>query len=622
MKARLLWAIAAITLLSALALNAQRAIILTQPSGADLRVGQRRMTLSGGAAATPLPTPVIEWAFNEGSGQQVLNQQGPLVASTNLMGVSNEISTDTMYGWTGGGGTFTNRFAADPDGNMTATRYAGNNVGDWIGKQWGQSFATWGPSTGTVTMSVWAKSNTGVSQTMKMWPYPDGPGGTQTAGMTVTTAWQRFSTSWTAVHGHDMYSIFFYPTAAYDILLANPEIVTGATPSPTFVSDYHWDTTLGTLGDVDLNDPAWAANAGLRFTALRQRLTGIGTQTLNHFTVYWVGKAEINPETSPEQGYEYVITDPWANSLFHLGLGGQDSFTFNGTTRQQRNDIITPNDGKWHVWTWLYDGTTMRYFCDEFEFEPTTASLSSITVKKMTVGEAVGDGQAYGYLGYLGYVRMFDTAQDSATRTLELADLRAKLNARSASPALATPTSSVVFAGTSITGGNGSTYDVGFPFKSVRASTKKPQGRRYWQGGASISTIAGFTVDTNLVVGSTNILVVEAGANDCCTQPTFVTALKAYVAARRAAGWKVIVATILPRSDVSNFNTFRNGVNTTIKSDSSWYDGLADIASDSNMGPDGASDNTTYYADGVHPTALGYTTLAAYYTTAINLLTP
>lgn len=149
-------------------------------------------------------------------------------------------------------------------------------------------------------------------------------------------------------------------------------------------------------------------------------------------------------------------------------------------------------------------------------------------------------------------------------------------------------------------------------------------------------TAAASSLDALLTTPSqptqTNILSVEIGANDLGNNISFggnpngfTTALATYLDARRAAGWKVVIHTILSRSDGTNstlFNPDRATANTTIRT---WLgthaDAIADVAADATIGPDGVSDNLTYYnADKVHPIDAAYAIWEPITRAAVNSL--
>lgn len=113
-----------------------------------------------------------------------------------------------------------------------------------------------------------------------------------------------------------------------------------------------------------------------------------------------------------------------------------------------------------------------------------------------------------------------------------------------------------------------------------------------------------------------NVLSVLIGHNDITnsypiggSRAGFLAALATYLDARRTAGMKVVICTLLP-STIVGFNTERNACNAVI---SGWVgshcDALCDFGADATMGPDAAASNTSLYVDGTHPTAVGCTNL-------------
>lgn len=138
-------------------------------------------------------------------------------------------------------------------------------------------------------------------------------------------------------------------------------------------------------------------------------------------------------------------------------------------------------------------------------------------------------------------------------------------------------------------------------------------------------------VDTKIVKrGSLNIVVVWAGTNDLgagtSAAQTWIN-LQTIGAARRAAGADLIlIATTLSRThagDVASYNVQRNILNGLIRNGwTSTFDGIVDIASDPNMGYDGAETNGTYFQsiDLIHITATGAGVFAAMVQAAIQQL--
>jgi|GEM_PF-6668968 len=116
-------------------------------------------------------------------------------------------------------------------------------------------------------------------------------------------------------------------------------------------------------------------------------------------------------------------------------------------------------------------------------------------------------------------------------------------------------------------------------------------------------------------------LVVFGGTNDVCqynlTVASTFNALQQYIRKAKQTWQKVFVATMLDRA---NCATVKNQYNALIRNgwQASGADSLIDLASDPHLGCDGCNTNATYFADGIHPTDLGYQLIGAYMSNAIN----
>lgn len=106
-------------------------------------------------------------------------------------------------------------------------------------------------------------------------------------------------------------------------------------------------------------------------------------------------------------------------------------------------------------------------------------------------------------------------------------------------------------------------------------------------------------------------------------------AIKAYCLARKAAGWKVIVLTILPRRDAAwtngqaaDFEATRFLANALIRTHWAEYaDALVDVAADPNFTKENAYNNATYYqSNKIYLTRAGYKLIANQVQTAIIFL--
>lgn len=122
-----------------------------------------------------------------------------------------------------------------------------------------------------------------------------------------------------------------------------------------------------------------------------------------------------------------------------------------------------------------------------------------------------------------------------------------------------------------------------------------------------------------------NIVIFWEGTNDISilgkTDVQAYANIKSYCQARKAAGWRVIVATIMPRNGGgANHETYRTSVNTSIRTNAiseGWADAVADVGGDASLQN---PSNTTYFRDGLHLTQAGQLIALEYFKAAIESL--
>ena len=110
-----------------------------------------------------------------------------------------------------------------------------------------------------------------------------------------------------------------------------------------------------------------------------------------------------------------------------------------------------------------------------------------------------------------------------------------------------------------------------------------------------------------------NILVLWAGVNDAVdngrSASQIYTDLSSTIAAAAGAGFLTVLCTELPSTTVAaagaGWNATRATLNTAIRGNAAGADVIADLAANTTIGDDTDSDNTTYYADKLHPTGEG-----------------
>lgn len=171
-----------------------------------------------------------------------------------------------------------------------------------------------------------------------------------------------------------------------------------------------------------------------------------------------------------------------------------------------------------------------------------------------------------------------------------------------------------------------------YPTMAVVALGRGPvavYGRNYAVTGSSTASLTARAAvfDADLFIpGKTNWAAIWAGTNDLVYGVTAVqteTNIQTYCLARQAAGWKVAMFTLLPRSDAAapgDFETSRQTVNTWIRANwASFADLLVDVAADVRIGDAGDELDLTYYAaDQVHLNNTGRAVVAGILTTALQ----
>jgi len=179
----------------------------------------------------------------------------------------------------------------------------------------------------------------------------------------------------------------------------------------------------------------------------------------------------------------------------------------------------------------------------------------------------------------------------------------------------------VFFDGNSLTVGSGSTGGFDYPNRVMA----RIGGGWWWRNVAVSGTRtpdldgrAPTAIDARWDAGSAPHVVViweitndlKLGASRAAAYQNIVT----YCRRRKAAGWKVIVLTVLPRTQVglpATFEADRQAINAELRQHWRDYaDALVDVGANPTLGPDGSQANLTYYWDGIHLTDAGYAVVA------------
>ena len=198
----------------------------------------------------------------------------------------------------------------------------------------------------------------------------------------------------------------------------------------------------------------------------------------------------------------------------------------------------------------------------------------------------------------------------------------------------------LVFAGNSIVAGQGVTLGI-TDFTSIAKaalddpdSWKAPNVRAYNVGVGGQTTAQMLTADRTSVdrklseYHPANVVILFEGTNDlyygASAATTLANLLAEYQNVKNACPGVIVgVGSILPRSQGATpgtFNADRATVNAGLAS--AIGSDVVDFAADATMGPDGASDNATYYQDGTHPTVAGHAILGQIAADWINAQSP
>ncbi|HUB83231.1 MAG TPA: GDSL-type esterase/lipase family protein [Bryobacteraceae bacterium] len=577
--------------------------------------GQSSGTSQAGGTSAGLPQAnlVAEYTLAEGTGAYSYNYAFATPPSNNLAGPSEQqFSTDL---WVHAATSLTDGYSANPNGDWIASRLQATASGGYLAALTGVNYI----SGQQYTLSIYAASNTGAAQTVRM-----GDNNVNySANMVVpASGWTRLAYTFTA-SGTGNYVLPIVQDAAndpLDISIWGVQLELG--PHPTTYVPQAYTMVNGGGAQRAASQCTWIA-AGIDCTANSgaSYMTAVGWQPIDLFrgTMYAAVKWTGTPVLA---GYAPIFSDNYNDP--HLYLAGIDSglpfprFRFGSLTAYAYATNL--NDGNWHIVAGQFDGVNMNLFLDGAQVATYNAGPASpIQVYQLFLSNFAD--AAY-WPGQIGYAALYSVAHTGSQITANMAAIRSIMASRGVTiPAMS---QFLAFEGDSITD----------PTTGVAAASKYyyvaqsgmspfPQGGNDAVSGSSIATVSSrsTTIDSWFApITGTKVLFLLVGANDMGDGAAAFTAnLKSYCLARKAAspGLKIVLATLLPQT-VSGFNTFRDSVNASIHADNSYYDALADFAADATMGCDACAANAAYYPDGEHPSAGGHAILGLIARTAIQ----
>lgn len=572
--------------------------------------------------ANELPPPIIPpipnmplgavgmWYADEYSATprpHVPNAMTASPVSANIYANSRRVFNNSEF-WNKGGMTIVDYAATAPDGSNDASTASG--TGGWfIGSGTNRSIPA-----GTYTVAVSAKRNAGTDQ---QFCFSQDNTATRSPVKVATSTWQRFSYTFTRASSLAINIILLCSidgSTAANLQICDFELFAGSADlGPVILAGhlYLGDTAFDTRpsysgGVIDLSTGGWGQVqfANNISTALCTTMALISKTAAGSSYQAWLSKVQNYGEFT-------AASDIGLSPYF--GIGAIRSFNGPGLWQLLGQG--------YHLLTHRYNGVTGELWLDDLKLFTYTGTVPTIMIKDFLCGSVSSPALNSGFK--LSSMALYERALSDK----EIRDSYQSLRDRALDSGIATASGYRVFCaeGDSITEAGGSA-----PYLFGPNASPPILGNNFAISGSSIANLnsrapmVDAVIPASPLAGQKFVLHVLLGANDLgggggtgLVAP-FLTNLAAYLDARRAAGWKIVLGTILPGTG-SGFNTNRNLANPTLRT---WLgvhcDAIADFAADPTIGTDAAASNTTYYSDGQHPAAPCYVIMEPILRAAVN----
>lgn len=578
-----------------------------------------RFSISGAATAAFDAAALVAGAigfwpmdtYTTSPRKAVPNAMSAVPVSANLFAGSRRVFNTAIGLWNNSSTTVADNAVNDPLGAQEAS--TSNGTGNWYISQ---NDATLVPA-GTYTVAVNAKSNTGANQQFCF----SGDGATTRSPVkTATTSWQRFSYTFTASGGQQVAQVMLLSidgVTAANLQIVDLELYSGSSDlGPQTLAGHLYSGISGFNSTESYSGGYWSPSTGLGAIQFPS------AQTLTAFTAMTVCS-----KVASGSSYQSFLSKIQSYTAFSamMELTGAPAYNAGFNLNQLTSGLWRTLSVGAHVVGLRYDGTTVSFWLDDVILYQATASISSTAIEDLWVNltNTVGGGLTSGYK--FNSIALYNKALTDA----EYRQNVTALTSRAASSGITLASERVYAAtGDSITGRDGFDY----PYLFGPNASPAILGADWGISGYGIADLVTQASLLDLVIppnpGARKfILSVLIGANNQgLGSSAFLTSLASYLDARRTAGWKVVLCTLLPQTTVG-FNAFRNAVNAGING---WapglhYDALADFAANGTVGIDGNGTttgpwNTTNYSDGIHPTAAGQAILETIIRPVINAL--
>jgi hypothetical protein len=570
-----------------------------------VQLGGQIYALSTTTAPPPsLPSGAIGvWyadTYSSSSGTIPNSASGVSTTPYNLFRASRRLFNNVTF-WSGAGTTIVDNAAVGPDGSNDASTLVGTGA-------WYQNYRYGGSdviTSGTYTAAIWAKSNTGSNQ---QFSFSATNTATVSSPQTATSTWQRFTYT------------FNVPSSVSTVSISICSI-NGATGANLQICDFHLFS-----GSVDLVPTAGPPSGHLYLGGSMFNLPNYssGAVDLSTGASNAAGLIQLPTPASPftsittlmftsqiaaGSGYQALLSDIGSYTSFTAAMDISKSVSGLAASTVGSAGFFSRLNQGYHMYAHRTNSVTEEVFLDNIKIYSGPLSFSS-QAKDLAVGY-VNDRSLYCGDKFSSIVMYNRALSDS-----EISHAYSVLKARAATSGITAANARIYCAeGDSVTGG----FSYCYPFLYLPNASPKIFGRVSAVSGSTISDANGRAAYVDSIIpankaGRKFILSVLLGANDGpgADPTTWAASMATYLDARRAAGWIVLLCTVLPKT-ASGMDTWRATVNGIFRS---WtagqhWDHLVDFAADPVMGPDAAASDTTLYADGTHPTSAGQSNLEA-----------
>jgi hypothetical protein len=607
-------------------------ILFSRPQGIELREdntpelredGTYELRETGGLT---LPSGALGIWYTEqyvaSPRPHIPNSLGSISTPANLFPPGRRLLANAEW-WRQSNVTLTDDAVADPLGATEAATSVG--TGNWYV---GVASLGYNLPAGTYTVAVNAKRNTGSDQDFA---FSADNGVTRSSVKTATSAWQRFSFTFTLA----------ISTLMSKVLLCSKDGVADSNLQIVDFELYSGSVDLGPQacgGQLILGANAYDTRPSYSSAVLDLTANGYGiiqlpsAVTATTFTAQAV--ISKTADGSTDQAFLSKVQDSSVSAFSELNAVPTSikSGGFNVALAEGQFQLAglwpLKNNG-FHLLTHRYDGVKQELFLDDIRLFVRKVSLSPVSLRDLFVN-IVNHTSLFGGLKYFG-IGLWDRSLSD----LEIRQSFAVWKARAAPNAvvLSGDTANRIYAveGDSIS----CTSALAYPYVYGANANPIVYGSNFAQSGNGLANLIDREPYLDAIIppaknGRKFILSILIGANDLSQQAgtdavaaaNWSAKLATYCDARRAAGWLVVLCTILPIINPAGavHNARRAIVNPTILS---WVGVHCDAVADftvTTMGPDAAASDVSLFYDGVHPSTAGHAILEAVTRPLINAL--